>query len=48
MDGCIAWSAISPSMDSQKGKTDGGGVMFGGKGACVVSMARTTTTIVVG
>ncbi|KAH9680276.1 kinesin-like protein KIN-7O [Citrus sinensis] len=46
MDGCIAWSAISPSMDSQKGKTDGGGVMFGGKGACVVSMARTTTTIV--
>ncbi|ESR54666.1 hypothetical protein CICLE_v10018888mg [Citrus x clementina] len=30
---------------SESEKTDGGGVMFGGKGPCVVSMARTTTTI---
>ncbi|KAK9188263.1 hypothetical protein WN944_019664 [Citrus x changshan-huyou] len=29
----------------RKGKIDGGGVMFGGKGPCAVSMARTTTTV---
>ena len=44
MDGCIGQSAISPLIDSQKGKIDGGGVMLGGKGPCVVSMARITTT----
>ncbi|KAK9188260.1 hypothetical protein WN944_019661 [Citrus x changshan-huyou] len=29
----------------RKGKIDGGGVMFGGKGPCAVSMARTTKTV---
>ncbi|KAH9780799.1 putative D-cysteine desulfhydrase 1 [Citrus sinensis] len=29
----------------KKGKTDGSGIIFGGKGPCVVSMARTMTTI---
>ncbi|KAH9649193.1 kinesin-like protein KIN-7O [Citrus sinensis] len=38
---------ISAQYGAGKEKTDGsGGVMFGGKDACVVSMARTTTTIV--
>ena len=29
----------------RKEKTDGGRIMFGGKGPCMVSMAGTTTTI---